>query len=800
MPARHLPAVTESAAVSAFDYGNEGTYGIPSHPIDRPLAAVRRYKWLVFAVFALAAVGGFLATRLITPEYQVRATVWVQSPNSNGGDRTGPIRSAELLSSSPAWIELFRSYRIVDEVVRRLTLYLTPEVEADAHLFAGFSLRDRFLPGKYELLIDPAKRRWELRDQAGQLVERGAATDSVGARVGFQWRLPDSAFSGAERSVRFTVATPRETALRLLEHLEPRLAEGSNFLWLSYSDRNAQSAATTLNTWLDEYVRVAADLKKRNMVEFANILEGQLRFAEKATQDAETAYQSFRVNTITLPTEAGPIAAGASGSGAADRDPAVQSFFDQKIQYDNLRNDREALQKVLAGAASGATPYEGLLLIPSVAQSPGAEALREAFRSLYETQARLRVERQNYTDEYPTVKQLVASVDVLQRQTIPHLADRLLVQLREREMDYQRRIQGASRELQQIPPRTIEEMRLHRAVTVAEGLYTNLKNRYAEARLAEASASPDISVLDTAVAPQQPNKNKAGYFFLMSLAAGLAGAVALALLLDRLDRKFRYSEQAISELGLAIAGAVPRIPKRGISAANADQASQIVEAFRTLRMHVMHTLPPSRQTAVAVTSAAPGDGKSLVAANLALSFAEAGLRTILVDGDTRRGTLHRTFNQDAADGLTEYLMGTIDERRAVRATSHPSLWFISCGRRHARSPELLGTPRIKHLVDSLSRGYDVVIFDTPPLAAGIDAYAISAAAGSVLMVIRLGETERRLAAMKLAVLDRLPVELLGTVLNGVQLEGEFKYYAYSSGYALSASEQRAEDAAALKGD
>src|SRR5213075_2058516 len=100
--------------------------------------------------------------------------------------------------------------------------------------------------------------------------------------------------------------------------------------------------------------------------------------------------------------------------------------------------------------------------------------------------------------------------------------------------------------------------------------------------------------------------------------------------------------------------------KRGVSAAQSEEASQIVEAFRTLRMHVMHSLPPARQTAVAITSAAPGDGKSLVAANLALSFADAGLRTILIDGDTRRGTLHRVFNQDAGDGLTEYLMGSID--------------------------------------------------------------------------------------------------------------------------------------------
>jgi Mrp family chromosome partitioning ATPase len=88
------------------------------------------------------------------------------------------------------------------------------------------------------------------------------------------------------------------------------------------------------------------------------------------------------------------------------------------------------------------------------------------------------------------------------------------------------------------------------------------------------------------------------------------------------------------------------------------------------------------------------------------------------------------------------------------------------------------------LVKSLNADYDVIIFDTPPLAAGVDAYAISAAAGNLLMVVRIGKTERRLAAAKLAIADRLPINIIGTVLNGVDLRGEFQYYGYSPGYHI----------------
>jgi succinoglycan biosynthesis transport protein ExoP len=755
--------------------------------LERPLAAIRRYKWLIMGIVLVFAVGGVVGSRLIKPQYEARSTIWIASETPELR-ATGPIRSGELLHSG-AWIELLRSYRVVDEVVRKLTLYLTPLNPAHRQYFAGFELGDRFVPGDYELDFDRVKKTWVLRvkvDGVSRVAEisdeRGAATDSVGRKFGFKWVLPTAAFAGAgSETVTFNVATPRETSIRLAERLGNRLIEGSNFLWLTYTDPDPRLAAQTLNTWADEYVRVAAELKKRNMVEFAHILEGQMLYAERATRDAESALQSFRVNAITLPTEGGPVAAGVL---ERERDPALLSYFDQKIEYDNLRHDREALETSLANAARNGVPYEGLLLIPSVAQSPGAEALREAFRNRYQLQARLAAERQHFTDEYATVKELKGSLDVLANRTIPELANHLLAQMREREADYQRRIRSASRELQSIPPRTIEERRLNRAVVVSEGLYTNLRSRYAEAKLAEASATPDISVLDTAVVPRTPTKNTATMIILMAILAGFAAAGGLALLLDKLDGKFRYANQAVAELGLVIAGAVPRVPKQGIGAAKPEQIVQFMESFRTLRMHITNSARGDR-VRVAVTSAAPGDGKSLISSNLALSYAEAGLRTVLVDGDTRRGTLHRTFGVKGKGGLTEYLLGKLPESQLVKETSHKNLFLISCGHRNGINPELLASNRLKTLIDHLAQSFDVVIVDTPPLAAGIDAYALSAATGNILMVLRMGRTQRRLANAKLSLLDRLPVYILGSVLNEAPAYGEFQYYtAYAGGYAL----------------
>jgi capsular exopolysaccharide synthesis family protein len=779
-PTQLIPASTPPLTAER-GWGGEPTLVPPRSPLERPLAALRRYKYLSAGVFALAIAAGVLATRFIQPQYEVRATIWIASETPML-DKTGPIRSHELLNPE-AWVELLRSYRISDAVVRKLSLYLRPDRSVDSVYFSNFVLADRFLAGTYTLEAQSG-RRWLLSHDKSPMTETGVAGDSIGRKFGLRWQIPADRFARlGDKKITFTVSTPRETSVELMQRLSARLPERSNFLWLTLQDQSPELAARTLNTWANEYVAVAGDLKKRNMVEFANILSGQLLFAETALRQAETALETFRVHTIILPAEGGPVAAGVEMT----RDPALKSYFDQKIEYDNLHHDRAALEKVLASARSGQGPLEGILLIPSVASSPGSEQLRETFKQLYQKQAELTASRQIYTDEYPVVRDMGRAVENLRTNVIPQQATQLLAQLKMRESEYQGRIASASQELQTIPTRTIEEMRLRRAVLVAEGLYTTLKSRYAEARLAEASAQPDVTILDTAIAPLNPTKNTTPRIMLFAIAGGLAAAIGLALLLDAMDQRIRYPEQSYGELGLSIVGTVPYLPRGVVDTRSAEQVTQVVESFRSLRMNVIQSakLPMS----LAVSSPSPGDGKSLVSSNLALSLAQSGFKTLLIDGDTRRGALNETFELPRTQGLSDFLAGEASESEIIRNTAEEKLDVIACGSRRQRSPELLISLKFSEMLRRLRGRYDVIICDTPPFAAGIDAYAIAAAAGNLIVVLRVGQTERRMAAAKLGLADRLPINVLGSVLNAVDLNGEFQYYRYVAGYG-TADEER----------
>ena len=237
------------------------------------------------------------------------------------------------------------------------------------------------------------------------------------------------------------------------------------------------------------------------------------------------------------------------------------------------------------------------------------------------------------------------------------------------------------------------------------------------------------------------------------------------------------------ELGLSILGAVPQIRRRGKLAQSPEEAGQ---RGRGVPHH-----PPERDphaglgagpVTLTISSASPGDGKSLVSANLALSFAESGYKVVLVDGDIRRGELHRSFGVDRKPGLLDCPARHRQLEQILRSGGHPNLTMIPCGTRFERGPEMLGSDAMVKLMATLQRRFNCVIVDSPPLGAGVDPFVLSTLTRNVVLVVRSGETDREFAVAKLKLFDRLPVEVLGAVLNDVRTEGAYRHYAYVYGY------------------
>src|SRR5437868_13238475 len=192
VPALELVHSPQTTAVQGWSESALPAPAMPKRPLERAIGALRRYRWLILGVFLLSIGGGLVAIRVVKPRFTVSATIWIQSETPTMGDR-GPIRSAGLLNAQ-AWVELLKSYRIADAVVRKLSLYVKPDKPDDLPLFANFGIADRFAPGQYELVIDRTRKRWHLQLKNGIFPDSGGASDSLGRQAGLRWLLPASSF------------------------------------------------------------------------------------------------------------------------------------------------------------------------------------------------------------------------------------------------------------------------------------------------------------------------------------------------------------------------------------------------------------------------------------------------------------------------------------------------------------------------------------------------------------------------------------------------------------------------------
>ena len=747
------------------------SFGVPqeeSFDWRRYSAAVVRYRWWILGFAALGTLGGTAAGRFLPPRYQVQATIWIQSSEPRGAPSRGPI-GADRLFEAYAWVDLLKSYVVLDEVARELRLYLAPE-RGSAGAFARFSVSDTYRPGRYRLVVDRSGQSFRLVGAGGEELQQGAIGDSVGPALGFRW-VPTAAALPAGSDFAFTVRPLRDAAQGLGNALSVTLDQGGNFLRIGLTGEDPGRTAATVNAVAQRYVAVGAELKRAKLNELGKLLDEQRQAARENLQRAESALEQVQVATLAPDVGGAPMPPGG---------PSLGTLLGPKLEQEQLTRDRRAIEQVLVHISDGGSA-DGLAFIGAVQRSPGVS---QALRDLTAKEAEQRALRSRYTDDHPAVQRLTREIELLGRSSIPTLARSLIAELTARERVLAPQIAAGDRELRQIPQRAIEEARRRRDVDLAASLYAGVQQRYDETRLAEASSIADVRILDAAVAPQEPLKDAASRFIMLGLAAGLGLGLVGAVLGDRLDPRMRYPDQVTRQMGLPILGVLPHVKDRG-AGPDDEHVIHVIEAMRSVRLSLIHFYGGNGPVVVTVTSPGIGDGKSFLSANLALACAEAGQPTLLIDGDARRGGLHRALRRPRKPGLTDFLAGGAPLEAVTQTTIFPSLDFIGAGSRFRDSPELLGSPAMAELLERVRSQYRVVLVDSPPLGSGVDPYTLGTLTGNLLLVLRTGTTNLALARTKLTVLDHLPIRLLGVVLNDVRPGGMYRYYSYLSGYATT---------------
>ena len=793
-----LPTSTAVEALTGSSLAASGS-GPRTSPVARYLGAIRRVKWLVLLLTLAGFGGGIIVSRLRPESYEV-----------NGVLQLSPDESSPFIAQQ--YSQYILQYHIIEPIVVARRLYIIGPKRTGAPppppgpsgvnkaLFSGFSLDSAHAPtaGDYRLKIASDRKTWELTNTGTGARERGAVGDSIGRTFYFRWSPPIEGRWAGE-TFDFTVLTSREAADQIRKSLKDDLlpAGAPRFMYLSLSGQDGEATAGVLNDLMVRFVEQTSMNKRLKLSTEAHAYDSMLNYAQGRLQDDERKLQGYKVKTITLPRDQLPVAPGL----AATQPMAYEAYLSQRNSLNNLRKDRRDLANALLKLQSGEPSIDWFVPIAAVGASPD---LMGHLQDLMKQEATLQQNRIRYGDSGGNgtdinMRQLNKRVTELKTIIVPTAVRAVLQHLDSLIMRTDAEVQTASRELQEIPQRSIEENSLVRERTQQEAVVGALTNQVYTARSRLASATTDVGIADPAVAPLRPNKNKTNEFIAFATLIGLGLGLGLALLLDITDKRVRYADQITGGLGLTILGVIPEIRRTKGKQPTVEEAAQVIEAFRTVRLNLAHTIGQG-SVVLTISSPSPGDGKSLVASNLALSFAESGYRTLLIDGDSRRGELHRTFGTDRRPGLLDFLVGELPMENLLRATTHSQLSLITSGSRRRNAPELLGTTRMRELVAKMRTQFDVILVDSPPMGAGIDPFVLGTLTGNLMLVLRAGATERDLAEAKLQIVDQLPIRLVGAVLNDVRTTmNDYKYYSYTYGYGAVDEPKEATGIAAKSG-
>jgi capsular exopolysaccharide synthesis family protein len=354
----------------------------------------------------------------------------------------------------------------------------------------------------------------------------------------------------------------------------------------------------------------------------------------------------------------------------------------------------------------------------------------------------------------------------------------------------------------------ISHRRLQRERDNTSKLYGTLLERTAQTDLTRALQVAYVRVIDRALVPGSFISPRVNSAVMIGTLLGLLLGMAIAIALDQLDRVIHTVEDA-EATGITVLGVIPHIDQnatalntgayrrkrrdrpehlghRDLTVHNHPKSS-VAECCRTIRTNITFMSADRPRKTLVVTSASPREGKTTVSISMAISLAQSGKRILIVDTDLRKPRIHRSFGKPLNRGVTTILVGEHTAKEAIQETGIPGLSLLASGPIPPNPSELLHTEQFKQLIADLAKQYDHLILDSPPLAAVTDAAVIAPQVDGTILVIHTQRTTREALRSALRQLRDVNGQLVGGVLNEVDLAthryGHSSYYYYrNEGY------------------
>ncbi len=789
-PAGNRPAAVPAGAAAAAD-------GVEQDALElrEVLGVLRRHVWLIAAITAVVLGVSAYVVYTDQPMYRAQAVIRLADARQAlaGGlaDQTSERLPGAFTDPVLSQIQVLQSRAVASAAVSRQPMGTRLDPRGfPARLVTGARVDPEMGRDTVRLEFEP--NAWSARfDTVRRTARYGDSVDLGPIAFGIA-RAPERG-SGL-----LIVRSENDAVASVTSHIAGRPVRGTDVVNVEFTAGDPFVARQVVNAAVQAFQSVDEQKAQEQSRRRRIFVEEQLRQTDSLLTEAQAELSAFRSRSQMF--------------SAQDMISAEQgSLLNLDAQREQLEADRRVYTSLLADIQRPRAPGDGDAL-RALVSSPGIAAnpvVGQLFTQLvnYETARDTMV-----TGPWARARTNpdVVKLDTLVRAARANLVDAVHSQITalDARVDALRDLRNRNAaSLQALPAAQAAEARLVERVETAKNLADQLRDEYQKARIAEAVELGQVEVVDLAQTPKRPIGRGPVMVLGIGLIVGLLLGGGVAFLKENLDTAFRRRDEIEHTLripGLAvipqisgsanghrrIAGvALPHLPRRNGQPRNqtyplvtiSDARSSEAEAYRTLRTNLIFSQAIQTLRTIVVTSPSPQDGKTTTAANLAVTFAQQGIRVLIMDCDLRKSRLHTVFRMAREPGLTNVVLGsnTLDE--VIRPTAVENLSVITTGPHPPNPSELLGGGKMRAILSELGERFDVIVMDTPPVHVAADAQILGALSDGVLLVLRAGQTERDSAQDAMSRLVTVGARVVGAVLN----DPDHKVPAYGGYYSYS---------------
>ena len=614
-------------------------------------------------------------------------------------------------------------------------------------------------------------------------------SDAVLRPVAEQYHLLDP--SEQSKQPNLTKTQEMAAAPVSLGSLKVARPTGTNLLLISYRSTDPRLAADVANAVANSYLAHTYNIRIRSSASLSSFMEKQLDELKAKMEQSNFALAKFERDLDVINPE--------------DKSNILSSRLLQlNTEYTNAQIDRVNKQAALDAIKSGT--------VEAAQISSQGDSLAKLNDNLNAVRQHFALVAATYGTNHPEYRKAESQLAEVQKQfdeARNNIAARISTQYHQalnREQLLGKTVAETKAEWDSLSSRSFQYRQLKQEADADKSLYDELVKKIQEADINAGFQDNNISIADAARPSLQPVYPNKGQNLLMALLLSTFLAIGAAVLLDTINTTLRDPQEASRFLGVDVIGTMPvdraaaQLPRPVVSGQPETALAKIIsnpnrkgypsttsgfeEAVRTIRNTILLSDFEGRLRSIALTSAAPSEGKTTIAAHLAIANADRGKKTLLVDGDLRRPSLHSKFGFTPRAGLSNVLTGELPWQDAVLSVDgKPNLSLLPAGPGSHRAADLIG-PRLSPLLDEFAKEYDLVIMDAPPLLGFAECLQIATAADGVLIVSLAGDTKRKAVAAVVSALQRVRANIIGVILNQVSQNttsdgySQYGYYHY----------------------